>query len=285
MEQLARLQARIASLQELRDLVRALRALAASHVQEAQGALPGIRGYVEVIEDAIVESAALLPDTDVQAPAGQPADGGALLVVCSEHGFVGGFNERLLDRAVAGRNAGQGLVIVGRRGAALAAERGLEVDRSFPMATHVGGVLGVTRRVAEYLAAVSAADVVFGSYRRGGNFEPEATRILPLDPTLLVGSKRRSPPLHHLAPDALLQRLASEYLFAEITRAVMESLASENGARLRVMEAADHNIGDKLEALRRSENALRQEAITSELLDVVTGSEAILAGVAGRSRV
>jgi F-type H+-transporting ATPase subunit gamma len=77
----------------------------------------------------------------------------------------------------------------------------------------------------------------------------------------------------------LLQRLASEYLFAELTRAVMESLASENGARLRVMEAADRNTGDKLEGLRRSENALRQEAITSELLDVVTGSEAILKSV------
>jgi len=70
--------------------------------------------------------------------------------------------------------------------------------------------------------------------------------------------------LHHLAPDALLHRLASEYLFAEITRTVMESLASENGARLRVMEMANHNIGDKLEGLRRSQNALRQEVITSE---------------------
>ena len=73
-----------------------------------------------------------------------------------------------------------------------------------------------------------------------------------------------------------MRQLASEFLFAEITRAVMESLTSENGARLRVMEAADHNIGDKLERLHRSENALRQEAITSELLDIVTGSEAIL---------
>ena len=147
------------------------------------------------------------------------------------------------------------------------------------MATHVAGVLGVTRRVAERLAAVSTANAVFGSYRRGGNYETEARSILPLDPALLAGSERRSPPLHHLAPDALLQRLASEYLFAEITRAVMESLASENGARLRVMETADHNIGDKLGGLRRSENALRQEAITSELLDVVTGSEAVLTGV------
>lgn len=279
MEQLPRLQARISSLRELRDLIRALRALAASHVQEAQTALPGIRGYVEVVEDAIGEGAALLPETDALAASSERSDASVLIVVCSEHGFVGAFNERLLDRAEAERKEGQGLAVIGRRGATLAAERGLDVGSSFPMATHVAGVLGVTRRVADRLAAVSTVDAVFGSYRRGGNYETEARSILPLDPALLVGSERRSPPLHHLAPETLLQQLASEYLFAEITRAVMESLASENGARLRVMETADHNIGDKLGGLRRSENALRQEAITSELLDVVTGSEAVLTGV------
>ena len=152
MEQLPRLQARISSLQELRDLVRALRALTASHVQEAQNALAGIRRYVEVVEDAIAEGAALLPETEGLAASSEPSDASVLIVVCSEHGFAGAFNERLLDRAVAEQKAGQKLVIIGRRGTMLAAERGLEVDRSFPMATHVGGALGVTRRVAEYLA-------------------------------------------------------------------------------------------------------------------------------------
>lgn len=168
------------------------------------------------------------------------------------------------------------MAVIGARGAALARERGLGVDREFAMATHVGGVVATTRTVAEHLATVATADVVFASYRRGAGSEVVSRRILPLDPALLVGAQRRSPPLHHLEPAVLLQRLASEYLFAEVTRAVMESLASENGARLRVMETADHNIADKLDDLRRVENTLRQEAITSELLDVVTGSEAIL---------
>lgn len=57
----------------------------------------------------------------------------------------------------------------------------------------------------------------------------------------------------------------------------MESLASENGARLRVMEAANSSIGDKLAELRNKEHSLHQETITSELLEVVTGSEAVLA--------
>jgi F-type H+-transporting ATPase subunit gamma len=276
MEQLPRLQARIASLHELRDLIRALRALAASHVQEAQAALAGIRRYTEVVEDAIAAGASLLPDIDRHGPAARQPAADILIVVCSEHGFAGAFNERLLDRAEAERTPGQSLAIIGRRGAAIAEERGLDAAWSFPKATRIGGVMRATRQVAAHLTSVTAASIVFGSYRRGGDYEVEARRVLPLDPALLVRSSQRSPPLHHLAPEVLIERLAREYLLAEITRAVTESLASENGARLRVMEMADHNIGDKLEDLGRTEHALRQEAITSELLDVVTGSEAVL---------
>ncbi len=276
MEQLPRLKARIASLSELRDLIRALRALAASHVQEAQYALGGIRRYVEVIEDSIAEGTGLLTDTVGLGFDGRSLDDSVLIAVCSEHGFTGAFNELLLDRAETELRPGQKLAVIGRRGAALAEERGLAISWSFPMATHVGGILGVTRRVADQLSAVSEADIVFGHYQRGGFYRIAAKGILPLDPALLSRSETRSRPLHHLAPELLLLRLEGEYLFAEITRAVMESLASENGARLRVMEAADHNIGDKLQDLRRNEQVLRQESITSELLDVVTGAEAIM---------
>lgn len=199
-----------------------------------------------------------------------------LIAVCSEHGFAGPFNDHLLDRVEAEIDGGRRLLVVGRRGAAMARERGLAVDWETAMATHVGGVPPVTRRLAARLADVSAAGVVFGSYRRGGHFQVESRAILPLDPALTDGLERRGPPLHHLPPGELLRRLTEEYLFGELTRAVMDSLASENGARLRVMEAADRNIGDKLDDLRRDEHSLRQEAITSELLDVVTGSEAIL---------
>lgn len=275
-EQLPRLKARIESLQDLRDLIRAIRALAASHVREAQSALVGIRRYVDVVEDAIADAAGLLPEIDARSPADEPSAAGVLIVVCSEHGFTGAFNELLLQRALAELKQGQRLGIIGRRGSMLAEEREISVAWSFPMATHVGGVPGVTRRVAEQIMGASTADIVFGGYRMGGRFDVEAKEILPLDPALFLGSKRRNRPLHHLGPDKLLQKLTGEHLFAEITRAVMESLTSENGARLRVMEAADHNMEDKLGGLRRQEQSLRQESITSELLDVVTGAEAIL---------
>jgi F-type H+-transporting ATPase subunit gamma len=276
MEHLPRLKARIASLHELRDLMGAMRVLAASHVQEAQGALNGIRQYVDIVEDGIAEGAALLPMADAGRPAPQQAVEDVLVVVCSEHGFVGGFNEQLLDRAVTELKPRQKLVVIGRRGGALAEERSLAVEWCEPMATHIGGVPGVARRIAGRLAGTLRVEVVFASYRRGGQFDIERRRILPLDPALLERTNGNSRPLHHLPADVLLRQLASEYLLAEITRSVMESFASANGARLRIMEAADRTIDEKLDRLGRRAQTLRQEAITTELLDLVTGVEAIL---------
>jgi len=277
MEQLSRLKERIDNLHDLGGLIRALRALSASHVQEAQSALAGIKSYVETVEDAVVQGIDLLPESQpLDLVDGKPRSA-VLIAVCSEHGFVGAFNERLLEKAAGHltEKPGADLAIIGRRGAILADEQQMDVAWSFPMATDVAGVLRSARHAAQTLARATHATVVYADYRPGGNYEIVTKDILPLDPALLARAGKRSPPLHHLRPEILLQRLADEYLLAEITRAIMQSLASENGARLRVMEAADRNIDDKLHTLRRNERAQRQEAITAELLDVVTGVEAI----------
>lgn len=278
MEPLPRLHTKISSLQELRDLVRALRALAASHVQEAHSALPGTRSYMGIVEDAIASGASLLPDGTAQPSDSRAFEAKALIVVCSEHGFVGAFNDRILNRAEAEKAADQDLMIVGHRGIALAEERDLKPRWRIPMATHVGGILGVARRMANELAVITAADAVFGCYAGVGEYNIEKKTVLPLDPALLNRGENGSLPLHHLPPQSLLERLADEYLLAETTRILTESLASENGARLRVMESADRNIRDGLDELKRQEHLLRGEITTSELLDIVTGSEAIVGG-------
>lgn len=278
MDTLVRLQARLASLTELRELIRAMRALAASHIREAQETLAGVRRYVEVVEGALARSASLV---DGAGPAAESGDRGVAIIVCSEHGFVGALNERLLNRAAELPGAHR-LVVVGRKGTLLAHERGLDVDRSFAMPTHIGGLVGITRQIAMFLGTTTVASAVFATHQRGADFAVRTQRILPLDPVLLTRREKRGPPLHHLPADVLLEQLAGEYLFAEITRMVTESLASENAARLAVMEAADHNIGDRLDKLSHEQRSQRQSAITAELLDVVIGSEAILGDDAAR---
>ncbi len=150
------------------------------------------------------------------------------------------------------------------------------------MASHIGGVLETARRLADALydrigrGEIVGVDLLFARYRSGGHSEIDKVRVLPPDPARFARARTPAPPLHDLPAEDLLERLIGEYVLAELARAAMESFASENGARLRAMESAHENIEDKLEELHRSEHRLRQEEITMELLDVVTGARALL---------
>jgi F-type H+-transporting ATPase subunit gamma len=99
--------------------------------------------------------------------------------------------------------------------------------------------------------------------------------LFPLD--LAQGPVRsaRLPPLHNLPAPSLLEKLIAEHVLALLTEAATESLASENAARFRAMESAHENIRKKRDRLLSEARQARQEEITTELLDVVTGAAAI----------
>ena len=280
MERLAQLQTRIASIMELSDIVGAMRSLAAVRIQQGSATLEGIRRYTEIVGAAIVRAAALL---GMDGTSARPrATGGMrnVVVFCSEHGLVGGFNEHLLDRAVAETDHDRRLCLVGARGALSAQERGLETAWEVPMATHVTGVVETARRIAAEIYGslrgdAAGVDIVYSRYTSRGQSSIEKRTILPLDLASFAARAGGPPPLSNLDPEILMEKLAGEYMLAELGHAAMESLVSENGARLQAMEMAHEHVADKLDELRGLERQLRQEETTTELLDVVTGSEAV----------
>jgi len=275
LEELIRLKARIESLGELKTLFSAMRAISAARVQEAQAALGGIRRYAAVVEGAIAEAASLRPTSGPRLDEAELPPSGALVLICGEHGFAGAFNRLLLQRAKAELGEREVLGVVGRRGASLAEEHGLAPAWTLAMTTHVAGVIEVARHVAGHLTEAASVRLVFARHRSSGRFDVGVRAVIPIDPRLFKASSAQAPPLHHLDPQRLLERLIEEHLFADLVLAMMESLASENAARLQVMKAADRNIDDKLSGLTRRARSVRQQAITAELLDVVTGAEAI----------
>lgn len=276
MEELSRIQARLESLEDLDELVGALRSMAASRSREAQEAFAGTRAYCEIVERAIAGIAPLVDEPALPETGGERL----LLVLTSENGFVGGFNSRLIDRMAAERQAGETLIVVGRRGRVTAQEHDITPDFGFSMSTHVDGVSSLARRIAARLSRVSSARLLFAEHRPAGAFEIVVEQVLPIGEATArsVGPPPPMPPLHQLPPEELLDSLASEYLYAKIAHGIMESLASENGARLTTMDAASRNIARKLENLRRDERAARQEKTTNDMIEVVTGAEAVAQG-------
>lgn len=280
MTRLAEIRDRIAGMGELLDIVGAMRSLASMRVQEAQHALPGIRRYADSMAQAIGSALLLVPGA-AQTP-GVDGEGRRALVLCAgEHGFVGGFNERLIEAAEAALGSHDLLFVLGSRGAMLAVERRGRVDWQQPMPTTQARAPEVASRLADELyrrisrREIGRVELVHARYRQGGSPEIEKRLLLPIDTAALARRHPRQAPLHNLAPRPLLEGLMAEYVFALLTEAVVESISSENAARFAAMESAHENVKKKLSQLQQSAGQARQSEITAELLDLITGAEAL----------
>jgi F-type H+-transporting ATPase subunit gamma len=272
-EQISRIKARLKSLDQLSDLVGAMRAMSASNLQQAQTAMKAVRGYRAIVTDAIAAATAGDDHEDHNGNGVSPL----VLAIATEHGFVGNFNTRILD-AVSSSAPGARVVLVGSRGGGVAEEMTLDVERLKPKATHVKAIGGLALRLARQLRGEPAVTVVYARYEASGRFEIVTEPILPMRPERLARREGETEPLLQLPRPALMRTLASEYLVAALADALTESLASESAARLQTMDAAHHNLDDKLEGLQREFNMRRQEEITTELGDLIAGSEAAIRG-------
>jgi F-type H+-transporting ATPase subunit gamma len=279
MIRLVEIETHIASMDDLLDIVGAMRSLASMRLQEAHRALPGVRRYAEAMAAAIGDTLLLMSEATI---GGHATRGRRALVLCTaEHAFVGGFNERLLNAAETDRDACDVLVILGSRGATLAQERSQQIVWTHPMATRLESVPETIRRLTAELFSliarrdVTRAEVMFARYRQGTAATIERRPLFPFNLAPLAAKRARPPPLHNLSPQALVEKLLAEYVFALLTEAAVESLASENAARFSAMESAHGNVSKKLDQLRQEARQARQSEITTELLDLMTGAEAL----------
>lgn len=278
MTRLADIGRHIATAAELLDVVGAMRSLAGMRVHEAQRALPGVRRYADAMAHAIADALLLIPDS---APAPPVRRRRALVLFTAEHGFVGGFNQMLIDSPEAAAARDDALFVLGSRGAALARERGRQTTWARPMATRAASAPEPVRRLTAELYRriarneISRVEIVFARSSQGGPTTLVHRALLPLDLASLAQARPGQAPLHNLPSPVLLEKLIAEYVFALLTEAAIESIASENAARFAAMDSAHENVTKKLEQLRGSARQARQSEITEELLDLATGAEAL----------
>lgn len=289
---LAEIERHVASMEELQRIVGAMRAIASMRMQEAVRALASVRAYGNTLAEAIHDALAIaseethLASSDgnrnldaTREPARRTARR-AIVLFASEHGFVGGFNQRLIEAIESDLAPTDALMIVGSRGAAFAAERGHCAAWAHPLATRLAGVPETVRLLEEELLPrithdeIIRAEVIFSRHGRSGDLAIERRQLFPLN--LAAPAKRGGlVPLHDLPAPQLLEKLTAEYMVAQLTEAATEALAAENAARFAAMESARDNVGRKLRVLRLDASRARQEEVTTELLDLITGEQAV----------
>lgn len=280
-ERLGDVEARIATVRQLSAVISAMRGIAAARSREARTRLEGIRAFAATIGAAIGQALALAPAAPA-APAGDGAAYTAIVALAAEQGFAGTFSERILDAVQAERAAAPGgtLLLIGDRGLMVAGERGLAADWTAAMIAHVDEAAALATRIADALfdriaaGSVHRVMLVHAVPATAAGMEVVRRTLVPFDFARFPVRPSATPPLVTLPPGELLAGLAEEYVFAELCEAIVLSFSAENEARMRAMIAARTNVARSLDGLVARSRQLRQEEITSEIVELAAGAAA-----------
>ncbi len=294
---------RIASVQNIRTITRAMEMVAAARLRRAEQRIEQLRPYAHALRKLTrqaAEAAGAVPSQPILTSHAEVKKV-AVLLVAGDRGLAGAFNSQIVRAGVAaGReNDANGLETLffasGRRPASSLAFRGLN-----PVASFTGfsdrPSYGDARRIAERLSSayvdgeVDRVDVFYNGYISPLSQVVHHERLLPVHEAAVIAgvfpdtleevlSPEDSGPLPEVEyePDAdeILNRLIPDYLEISILRALLESTASEHGARMTAMRNASENAAVLIEDLTLEMNRARQAAITQEILEVVAGAEGL----------
>jgi F-type H+-transporting ATPase subunit gamma len=276
-ERLADISARIDGTRQLSAVVNAMRGIAAARAQQARSQLIAVDSYAATIAAAIGRALTMLPSA--------PPDGSrrstrpALVLFCAEQGFAGAFSEHVLN-AAGGDLTASDLFLIGTRGAAVAAERGVTIGWKSPMPSHSPGIPKLADRIAEALYAristgeIDRLDAVFSQWQPGHGIHVVRNRLFPFDMSAFPCPTDANAPLLNLAREMLLSELTADYMHAQLCNAALHAFAAENEARMEAMAAAHNQIERKLSSLQATQRLVRQEEITAEIIELAAGETA-----------
>lgn len=277
---------RITSVKSTQKITRAMKMVAAAKLRRSQDAIVRARPYAHRMRD-LVNNLALRTDVEHHSLLAQRADGPVLvIVITSDRGLCGAFNsnvanaaqqfiaERFVDRAVE-------ITAVGRKGNDLLKRRNAAIRESY---THLDDstLLAEAQRIIDGAAddfsggRVSEVYCVYNEFKSAISQKVVMEKLLPFEPTRVRDDlQQKVDYVYEPSVAAVFDALLIQHLHTQMHRILMESAASEHGARMTAMDSASSNAGDMIERLTLQYNRVRQSAITTELIEVVSGAEAL----------
>lgn len=274
---LADIRARIDGIRQLHSVVNAMRGIAGARVQQARNQLAAVDSYSETIAASIGQALMLRPEGGHTGTSS--AGGMALVLFCAEQGFAGAFSERVIASAGADvQNAV--LFLVGTRGATIAAEQNVTSAWAGAMPPQSNGIpkladlIGVALYSRLAAGEIARLDAIFSQFVPGQGVQIQRRRLFPLDLSVFPRHAHANAPLVNLHPAALLSGLVADYVHAQLCNAALHAFAAENQARMESMAAARSQIERQLDSLNGTERQMRQESITTEIIELAAGETA-----------
>ena len=273
---------------DIQAIVRTMKALSSVSIRQYEQAEAAMADYARTVELGLMAVLRQRRVAGMPLPGSNRAAGSqALIVIGSDRGLCGGYNDKITRFARSHVEDGPvELGVIGARVAARFEADGMPLAFALTLPGSVDGlsrlVQGIILEIDRWTRVQGVGQVVLAHNRREGRTtaQPRAHHLLPLPDSYLRKLSNadwpgRSLPLFRMDADRLMSWLVQQRLFVVIYRALAEALASEHASRLAAMQAAERNIEERREDLQQLYRQRRQETITRELLDVVSGFEAV----------
>jgi F-type H+-transporting ATPase subunit gamma len=294
------LRRRIKSIQSTQKITRAQELIAASRIVKAQAAVTAAQPYsdsiTQVVHDLAAgggggDSALLNPRPDVRRV--------AFIVVAADRGLCGAYNSSVIreaERALLAQQA-QGrdysLIAVGRKAESYFRYREFQVDAAFTGFTDQPSYedarqIGAAATSAFLAGDADVVEIVYTEYRSAGVQAVVRQTLMPLAREAIAETAANEATVaasYEFEPDpeGILDLLLPRYVDSRVYAALLNAAASEHTARQRAMKAATDNADDLITSLSRVMNRARQDSITTEIMEIVSGSEALRAGASGET--
>jgi F-type H+-transporting ATPase subunit gamma len=298
MASLKDIRGRIQSFKNMRKITRAMEMVAAARLRRAEQRIEHLRPYADAIRrmtSRASQAAENIPSLPILEEKDEVRRVG-LLLVTGDRGLAGPFNAQIIRggnrRAGELRRDGMDTLwyVSGRRGESSLRFRGMEIGGSWTGFTD-RPAFADARAIADGLAAayvddkVDRVEIVYNGYISAVRQEVRHETLLPLqqaDVLEVESEEEGEEDIHQRAlwiyepdPEEILARLVPDYVEISIFRALLESTASEHGARMTAMRNASDNAAELIDDLTLEANRQRQAEITQEIMEVVAGAEGL----------
>jgi F-type H+-transporting ATPase subunit gamma len=290
---------RISSVKNIRKITRAMEMVAAARLRRAEQRIEAMRPYADAIR-RMTARASQAADNIPNLPILQEKENVTrvgMLLVTGDRGLAGPFNSQIIRagnrRAAELRSDGKDVLwyASGRRGESSLNFRGLELGQSWTGFTD-RPAFADARAIADGLAAayvddkVDRVEIIYNGYISAVRQEVRRETLLPLQQADVLGDGKAEEEeledehksalwIYEPDPEEILARLVPDYVEISIFRALLESTASEHGARMSAMRSASDNAAELIDDLTLEANRQRQAEITQEIMEVVAGAEGL----------
>jgi F-type H+-transporting ATPase subunit gamma len=306
MANLKDIRSRIDSTKNTQAITRSMKMVSAAKLRRAQHNIVNVRPYAQTILQVIADVVAtqrvvhpLLVEASSATETKADAKKILMIVLTSDRGLCGGFNSNInkfVERYIAeNKSQNSGLksnesrqidfIFIGKKSAEYFKKRNVAaVDIILNMAKDVGYSMAadIAERAIKAFEAGEYSEVrmVYNEFKSAIAQNVVCERLLPVDmsqaATLTKGTGGFPPDMiFEPKPEHIIDQLVKKHFNVQMYRCMSESVAAEHGARMTAMEAASKNAGEMIRSLTLSYNKIRQEKITTELIEIVSGAEAL----------